>query len=83
MSRFILTLKCADVRGIAASLATGLLELDASIITQDVMPVNHSDTPASMVIAGRDIERLVLSKAVRAHIEERVFVIGHRTIVFS
>jgi formyltetrahydrofolate deformylase len=56
---------------------------EGPIITQDVTPVNHSDTPASMVIAGRDIERLVLSKAVRAHVEERVFVIGRRTIVFS
>jgi formyltetrahydrofolate deformylase len=59
-------------------------ELDEGpIITQDVTPVNHSDTPASMVIAGRDIERLVLSRAVRAHVEERVFLIGHRTVVFS
>lgn len=59
-------------------------ELDEGpIITQDVTPVNHSDTPGSMVIAGRDIERLVLSKAVRAHVEERVFLIGHRTVVFS
>jgi formyltetrahydrofolate deformylase len=56
---------------------------EGPIITQDVTPVNHSDTPASMVIAGRDIERLVLSKAVRAHVEERVFLIGHRTVVFS
>jgi formyltetrahydrofolate deformylase len=56
---------------------------EGPIITQDVAPVNHSDTPASMVIAGRDIERLVLSRAVRAHIEERVFLIGHRTVVFS
>lgn len=56
---------------------------EGPIITQDVTPVNHSDTPATMVIAGRDIERLVLSKAVRAHVEERVFLIGHRTVVFS
>jgi len=56
---------------------------EGPIITQDVTPVNHSDTPASMVIAGRDIERLVLSRAVRAHVEERVFIIGHRTVVFS
>jgi formyltetrahydrofolate deformylase len=59
-------------------------ELDEGpIITQDVTPVNHADTPASMVTAGRDIERLVLSRAVRAHVEERVFLIGHRTVVFS
>ncbi|MGB5566208.1 MAG: formyltetrahydrofolate deformylase [Acidimicrobiia bacterium] len=56
---------------------------EGPIITQDVTPVNHADTPASMVTAGRDIERLVLSKAVRAHVEERVFLIGHRTVVFS
>ena len=59
-------------------------ELDEGpIISQDVTPVNHADTPASMVTAGRDIERLVLSRAVRAHVEERVFLIGHRTVVFS
>jgi formyltetrahydrofolate deformylase len=56
---------------------------EGPIITQDVTPVNHADTPASMVTAGRDIERLVLSRAVRAHVEERVFLIGHRTVVFS
>ncbi|MEN8233693.1 MAG: formyltetrahydrofolate deformylase [Actinomycetota bacterium] len=56
---------------------------EGPIITQDVTPVSHGDTPASMVIAGRDIERLVLSKAVRAHVEDRVFLIGHRTVVFS
>lgn len=59
-------------------------ELDEGpIISQDVTPVTHADTPASMVTAGRDIERLVLSRAVRAHVEERVFLIGHRTVVFS
>jgi formyltetrahydrofolate deformylase len=56
---------------------------EGPIITQDVTPVNHVDTPASMITAGRDIERLVLSRAVRAHVEERVFLIGHRTVVFS
>ena len=56
---------------------------EGPIITQDVTPVNHADTPSSMVTAGRDIERLVLSRAVRAHVEERVFLIGHRTVVFS
>lgn len=56
---------------------------EGPIIAQDVTPVNHADTPASMVTAGRDIERLVLSRAVRAHVEERVFLIGHRTVVFS
>lgn len=56
---------------------------EGPIISQDVTPVSHADTPASMVTAGRDIERLVLSRAVRAHVEERVFLIGHRTVVFS
>jgi formyltetrahydrofolate deformylase len=56
---------------------------EGPIIAQDVTPVNHADTPASMVTAGRDIERLVLSRAVRAHVDERVFLIGHRTVVFS
>jgi formyltetrahydrofolate deformylase len=68
--------------GATAHYVTANLD-EGPIITQDVTPVNHADTPASMVTAGRDIERLVLSRAVRAHVEERVFLIGHRTVVFS
>jgi formyltetrahydrofolate deformylase len=58
-------------------------ELDEGpIIDQDVAHVSHSHTPDQMVIIGRDLERLVLSRAVKAHSEGRVFLLGRRTVVF-
>jgi formyltetrahydrofolate deformylase len=58
-------------------------ELDEGpIIDQDVVRVSHADTPERMAVAGKDVERLVLSRAVKAHVEWRVFLLGHRTIVF-
>lgn len=58
-------------------------ELDEGpIIDQDVARVSHSNTPEQMVIIGRDLERLVLSRAVKAHSEGRVFLLGRRTVVF-
>jgi formyltetrahydrofolate deformylase len=55
---------------------------EGPIIDQDVARVAHSHTPDQMVIVGRDLERLVLSRAVKAHSEGRVFLLGHRTVVF-
>jgi formyltetrahydrofolate deformylase len=58
-------------------------ELDAGpIIAQDVEPVDHRDEVADMVRIGRDIERLVLARAVMAHLDDRVLRDGERTIVF-
>jgi formyltetrahydrofolate deformylase len=58
-------------------------ELDAGpIIAQDVEPVDHRDEVADMVRIGRDIERLVLARAVMAHLDDRVLLDGERTIVF-
>jgi formyltetrahydrofolate deformylase len=58
-------------------------ELDAGpIIEQDVARVSHRDEVADMVRIGRDLERLVLARAVRAHLEDRVLVDGERTVVF-
>jgi formyltetrahydrofolate deformylase len=58
-------------------------ELDAGpIIGQDVTRVSHSDEVDDMVRIGRDIERLVLARAVMAHLDDRVLVDGERTIVF-
>jgi formyltetrahydrofolate deformylase len=58
-------------------------ELDAGpIIDQDVTRVSHRDEVEDLVRIGRDIERLVLSRAVKAHIEDRVLLDGDRTIVF-
>jgi len=58
-------------------------ELDAGpIIDQDVTRVSHRDETEDMVRIGRDIERLVLSRAVKAHLDDRVLLDGARTIVF-
>jgi formyltetrahydrofolate deformylase len=57
--------------------------LDAGpIIEQDVIRVDHSDTVADMVRKGRDIEKIVLARGLRAHLEDRVLVHGNRTVVF-
>ncbi|WP_372451411.1 formyltetrahydrofolate deformylase [Pseudonocardia oceani] len=58
-------------------------DLDAGpIVEQDVIRVDHGDTAADMVRRGRDIERLVLSRGLRWHLEDRVLVHGNRTVVF-
>lgn len=58
-------------------------ELDAGpIIEQDVIHVDHSDSAAAMVRRGRDIERAVLFRGLVAHLQDRVFRDGLRTIVF-
>ena len=53
------------------------------IIEQDVTRVTHRDTIRSMVQKGRDLERLVLSRAVKLHLEHRVMALGNRTVVFE
>jgi formyltetrahydrofolate deformylase len=58
-------------------------ELDAGpIIDQDVTRVSHRDEVGDLKRIGRDIERLVLARAVKAHLEDRVLLDGARTIVF-
>jgi formyltetrahydrofolate deformylase len=58
-------------------------ELDAGpIIEQDVARVSHREHPETMVRLGRDIERAVLARAVKWHLEDRVLVHGNRTVVF-
>jgi formyltetrahydrofolate deformylase len=59
------------------------VELDAGpIIAQDVTRVDHRDEVADMIRLGRDVERLVLARAVMAHLDDRVLLDGDRTIVF-
>jgi formyltetrahydrofolate deformylase len=58
-------------------------ELDAGpIIDQGTAAVTHRDTVEDLVAIGRDLERVVLARAVGAHLADRVFTIGGRTIVF-
>jgi formyltetrahydrofolate deformylase len=55
---------------------------EGPIIVQDVGAITHADEPEDLVRKGRDIERRVLAAAVRAHLEDRVFLNGARTVVF-
>jgi formyltetrahydrofolate deformylase len=70
------------VIGATAHYVTG--ELDAGpIIHQDVAHVTHRDAVEDLVRIGREIERRVLARAVRWHLEDRILVDGNRTVVFG
>ena len=56
---------------------------EGPIIAQDVEPVSHADTPDDLIAKGRDIERRVLARAVRLHLERRVLINDARTVVFE
>jgi formyltetrahydrofolate deformylase len=56
---------------------------EGPIIDQDVARVTHSQSAEQMQIVGRDLERVVLARAVKAHAEGRVFLLGRRTVVFA
>jgi formyltetrahydrofolate deformylase len=56
---------------------------EGPIIEQDVERISHRDSPEDLVRKGRDIERRVLARAVRMHLEDRVILNGHRTVVFT
>ena len=56
---------------------------EGPIIEQDVARVTHVTSPADMVAAGRDVERIVLFRAVKFYIERRVLLNKHKTIVFN
>jgi len=53
------------------------------IIAQDILPVDHTYSPEDMAQAGRDIEKIVLAKALKMVLEERVFLHNNRTVVFE
>jgi formyltetrahydrofolate deformylase len=55
---------------------------DGPIIEQDVVRVSHRDTVEDLIRKGRDLEKIVLSRAVRLHVENRVLVYGNKTVVF-
>lgn len=74
--------KGVKVIGATAHFVTPELD-EGPIIEQDVVRVNHASTPDDFIAIGRDIERRVLSSAVRLFAEDRIFIVGNRTIVFS
>ena len=67
--------------GATAHYATRDLD-EGPIIEQDVERVDHSLTAADMTAVGRDVECVVLARAVRWHVEHRVLLNGRRTVVF-
>ena len=59
-------------------------ELDAGpIIEQDIARISHKDSPAELVHKGRDLEKIVLSRAVEKHIQRKILTYKNKTIVFS
>jgi formyltetrahydrofolate deformylase len=67
--------------GATAHFVTGNLD-EGPIIAQDVIPVDHTHSAVSMAQAGRDVEKVVLARALRLVLEERVFVYANRTVIF-
>ncbi len=70
------------VIGATAHYVTADLD-EGPIIEQDVERISHRDTPANLIRKGRDIERRVLARAVRWHVEDRVLLNGRKTVVFT
>lgn len=56
---------------------------EGPIIFQDVIAVNHSKTVTEIAAAGRDVEKIVLAKALKMVFEDRVFIAGNKTIIFE
>jgi formyltetrahydrofolate deformylase len=56
---------------------------EGPIINQDVAHVTHAASPEDLIAIGRDIERRVLSQAVKLYAEDRIFIVGARTVIFQ
>jgi formyltetrahydrofolate deformylase len=68
--------------GATAHFVTAHLD-EGPIIEQDVAHVSHTSTPDDLIALGRDIERRVLAKAVKLYAQDRIFIVGERTVVFA
>ncbi|UIE39002.1 formyltetrahydrofolate deformylase [Leptodesmis sichuanensis] len=68
--------------GATAHYATADLD-EGPIIEQDVVRVSHRDSVDDLIRKGKDLERVVLARAVRLHLQNRVLVYGNRTVVFE
>ena len=67
--------------GASSHYVTEILD-DGPIIEQDVVRISHRDAIDDLLQKGRDLEKVVLSRAVRWHIENRVLLYGKKTVVF-
>ena len=74
--------KGVKIIGATAHFVTEDLD-EGPIIEQDVAHVTHASSPEHLIAIGRDIERRVLAKAVRLFAEDRIFIVGNRTVVFN
>jgi formyltetrahydrofolate deformylase len=68
--------------GVTAHYVTAELD-QGPIIDQDIVRVNHRDDVQDLVRKGRDLEKVVLARAVLAHVQSRVLVYGNKTVVFG
>lgn len=68
--------------GATSHYVTGELD-EGPIIEQDVVRISHRDTVEDLVRKGRDLERIVLARAVRLHLEHRILAYGNKTVVFD
>jgi formyltetrahydrofolate deformylase len=68
--------------GATAHFVTDALD-QGQIIAQSIVPIDHSYRPDEMARAGRDVEKIVLARALKLVFEDRVFLSGNRTIVFD
>ena len=68
--------------GATAHYATSDLD-EGPIIDQDVARCSHRDSIEDLVRKGRDLEKVVLARAVRSHLDDRVLVYGNKTVVFD
>ena len=68
--------------GATSHYVTEMLD-DGPIIEQDVVRVSHGDTVEDLIQKGRDLEKVVLSRAVRWHLEHRILLYGNKTVVFE
>ena len=68
--------------GATAHYVTEVLD-DGPIIEQDVVRISHRDSVDQLIEKGRDLEKVVLSRAVRWHVENRVLLYGNKTVVFQ
>lgn len=68
--------------GATAHFVTDNLD-EGPIITQDVIHISHSQSTAQMAMAGKDVERVVLAKALKLVLEDRVFIYHNKTVIFE
>jgi formyltetrahydrofolate deformylase len=74
--------KGVKIIGATAHFVTKDLD-EGPIIEQDVAHVSHASNPEELIAIGRDIERRVLARAVKLYAEDRIFIVGNRTVIFN